>query len=472
MLKFGTSGVRGLVVEFTHKEICLFIWAFLTHAKNVGQLTNIAIAMDLRESSPTLKNSAIEAIQIFTRGISCNIFDCDTLPTPALAYFAQEKKCLGIVITGSHIPADRNGLKFYLQSGETLKSDDHAIFNIYENLKTNPPSFREIHTGHIDNASTDARKLYLDRYLNYFPPHTLTGYKFIFYQHSSVARELFPEILRALGADVLLRGRSDIFIPVDTEAVQAVDQFKIWIKEAGAHGLITTDGDADRPLFIDQLGAILPGDKLGALTAIYLELDAIAMPISCNSGILSCPSFKKVVTTKIGSPYVVNALNQLATEFSLIGGFEANGGFILQSDIHKKGRFLKKLPTRDAVLPVICTLALAKQISVSTSKVTNLLAGKHTSSGLIRNYANEKSQALIESVSEDPSEYFRQILPEWKLTLSSVNNQDGLRCQFIENLIIHLRPSGNAPEFRCYIEADEVKVANALCQDILTALSK
>jgi phosphomannomutase len=37
--------------------------------------------------------------------------------------------------------------------------------------------------------------------------------------------------------------------------------------------------------------------------------------------------------------------------------------------------------------------------------------------------------------------------------------------------IIHLRPSGNAPELRCYIEADNQVVAEKLVNNVLKHIS-
>ena len=50
------------------------------------------------------------------------------VPTPVL-YFATHHlgAASGVMVTGSHIPADRNGLKFYLPGGEIAKSDEAAI---------------------------------------------------------------------------------------------------------------------------------------------------------------------------------------------------------------------------------------------------------------------------------------------------------------------------------------------------------
>ena len=54
------------------------------------------------------------------------------LPTPALAYYAFGKGCLSIMVTGSHIPADYNGLKFYRHDGELTKEDEPEILERLE----------------------------------------------------------------------------------------------------------------------------------------------------------------------------------------------------------------------------------------------------------------------------------------------------------------------------------------------------
>lgn len=466
MLKFGTSGVRGLVSEFTENNVRLLTRAFLMHAQNIGQTSNVAFACDFRNSSPAIQDFAIKAVHEFSRDAYC----CGIIPTPALALFVQQNKCLGMMITGSHIPADRNGIKFYLESGETTKSDDQAIFKIYENLKAKSVTSPSNIAGKTIESSQKAKQAYTDRYLKLFPANILAGYKILFYQHSSAARDLFPEILESLGATVTRIGFSETFVPVDTEAVEALDKFGEWIQQYNADIFISTDGDADRPLVLDEKGGLIPGDKLGALTSIYLGCEAIAMPISCNSGILQNKSFQKIVQTKIGSPFVIEALERLAQEFSSVAGFEANGGYILQSDMNIHGRHLQKLPTRDAVLPVLCAMALAKEKSLKISDLAMLLPKVYTASGLLKNYASERSSSTLKMVAEDPSSFFTKTLKDWNLSLVDVNNLDGLRFEFKDHFIIHLRPSGNAPEFRCYTEAPTPKQADILCKEVLSAL--
>src|SRR5690606_6033102 len=117
---------------------------------------------------------------------------------------------------------------------------------------------------------------------------------------------------------------------IDTEAVSE-DHFLLMKQELGDHQLdaiVSTDGDGDRPLVLDETGTQINGDVLGALTARFLGATRIVTPLNSTSALEKSRWFTKVLRTRIGSPYVVEAM---APEDNVIG-FEANGGVLLGSD--------------------------------------------------------------------------------------------------------------------------------------------
>src|SRR3546814_20570208 len=110
-------------------------------------------------------------------------------------------------------------------------------------------------------AVPDAIEAYVRRNLDFFPPGFLQGRRIGLYQHSSVSRDVLPRILQGLGAEVVTLGRTDEFVPIDTEAVAEADirRGREWAGEHRLAALVSTDGDGDRPLVGDERGEGLRG---------------------------------------------------------------------------------------------------------------------------------------------------------------------------------------------------------------------
>ena len=136
---------------------------------------------------------------------------------------------------------------------------------------------------------------YRARAIGMLGPGALKGMRIGVYQHSSVMRDLLVEVLSELGAETLPFGRSDVFVPIDTEALSAADAKLCGaaVREHRLDAVVSTDGDADRPLIADETGAFLRGDLLGAVTAAAIGADCVVTPVSSNSGIERCGRFAR-----------------------------------------------------------------------------------------------------------------------------------------------------------------------------------
>ena len=439
---FGTSGARGLVTQFTSDVCAAFSIAFIAGMKRNFSFNQVAIAIDNRPSSYTMAMACTAAL----KQIDIDVVYYGVVPTPALAYVAQEGAIPAIMVTGSHIPFDRNGLKFYRPDGEISKADEQVIL-------TEQVDFSGLGELPELDVSHHAAEEYINRYTSLFTTPWLTGKRIGIYEHSSAGRDLYYRIFEKLGAQVIALERSDEFVPIDTEAVSEADTLKAinWSKEFDLDMIFSTDGDGDRPLVSDEKGNWLRGDILGLLSAEALNIEALAIPVSCNTAIESCERFAHVERTKIGSPYVIAEFYNLAKKFDSVAGFEANGGFLLGSDVQLNGHPLKALPTRDAVLPAIMLLAAASEGVIST--LVNDLPKRFTHSDRIQNFATEKSQAIIAKGKVDPANLLIQ-LGFRNVEIKTIDQTDGLRMTLTDNRVVHLRPSGNAPELRCYAEAE------------------
>ncbi len=520
-LRFGTSGLRALITEMTDMECYIntrgFIY-FLEGLGEVGEGRKVALGGDLRSSTPRIMAAVKRAIQ--DQGLEVDY--CGLVPSSALAYYAMARGIASIMVTGSHIPDDRNGIKFTKAAGEVLKSDEAAILKNVRKARdevSSVPAPQSLFDErgmfkteeNLPHTTPDSLVLYKERYVKLFADPPLSGKRLVLYQHSAVGRDLVQEIFVALGAEVIPVARSEKFISVDTEKVS--DETRQLLQEMAEtyspFAVISTDGDSDRPLLADAAGQFLPGDKLGSLAALFLKPDFVALPVTTNSSVVQALKSAGIplTLTRIGSPYVIQAMIDQGNEdpTSKLAAWEVNGGFLTGSDWEINGKVLKALPTRDAVLPLLSALLLAIQEGKTVAElIAEKLPQRHTYAGAIDNmtpgceaYTAQMGKKIIAMLSPRDSEIkqvafndgriftsatgqnFEEASPQRSTELkelknklsdlfssdkgfgpiSAVNFVDGIRVTFANNDIAHLRPSGNAPEFRLYAESDSLSTA-------------
>ena len=479
-VKFGTSGARGLADEMTDEVCYAYTVAFIQHLEqtnNISENSQIAIAGDLRPSSPRICAAVAKAAE--DKGYR-PVF-CGYIPSPAVAYYGLLEKIPSVMVTGSHIPDDRNGIKYNTPLGEILKEDEQGIraqsVSLNDSLCDSNGFFSEIYK--LPEENKKASELFVKRYLDFFGAEALKGMKVGVYEHSCVGRDILKNIYTSLGADVVGLGRSDVFIPVDTEAIRPedVELAKQWASDATYDAILSADGDCDRPLLADESGHWLRGDVAGILCAKFLEADAVATPVSCNTAVEKSGSFQQVSRTRIGSPYVIAAMKECSSKGSkMVVGYEANGGFLTNSDFTQNSKTLRALPTRDAVILHVAILVLAKSKGVKVSDLVKELPARFTSSNRLKEFPTEKSKAkLAEFNSGDfstDSSKIEHLFGHFSGKVTDIDTTDGIRISFDSDEIIHLRPSGNAPELRCYNEAaseERANQLNELCIELMSS---
>ncbi|TKJ33514.1 MAG: phosphomannomutase [Planctomycetes bacterium B3_Pla] len=484
-VKFGTSGARGLADDMTDFVCYVYTRGFLQHLESVGEInkggTEVAIAGDLRPSTDRI----MEAVRRAAAEMGYTPINCGKVPSPAAALYGIVNRVPAIMVTGSHIPADRNGIKFNKAAGEILKSDEAGIreqvVSLDESLFTDAKSF----ASPLDEQwplSDAAGKMYVDRYLDVFPGDCLKGRRIGVYQHSAVGRDIILEIAKGLGAEAVALGRSDTFIPVDTEAIRAedVELAAKWATEDSYDAIISTDGDSDRPLIADEKGRWLRGDVAGILCAKYLAADSVSTPVSCNTAVEKSGYFRNVSRTRIGSPYVIASMIEAVESGAKVAvGYEANGGFLTNSDIRLFGKTLRALPTRDAAILHLSIMLLAATEGKKLSELVADLPERYTASDRLKNFPQEDSKSILSMFDSGDEEKDRaraaDVFGGLCGNCRGIDRTDGVRMTFDNDEVIHLRPSGNAPEFRCYTEAaaeDRAVELNSACMKILTALKQ
>jgi phosphomannomutase len=439
---------------------------------------------------------------------------------------AMASQGAGVMVSGSHIPFDRNGIKINKSIGEVLKADEPGILREVERVRDEEYSRTAANSafngdGMLKQAPSlppldrRAEEDYVRRYTDSFVNNGLSGLRVLLYQHSAVGRDILARILSDLGATVSTAGRSDRFIPIDTENItgQQMDDLEKMISDAEADSprfdaIVSTDGDSDRPLVVAVLPAaqvhpggrrvrFLPGDLLGIITAEYLGANAAAVPVSANDAVERRMHERGILLrkTKIGSPYVVAALDEIkvAGRWERVVGWEANGGFLTGSDIRLAAGTLSALPTRDSTLPILANLFAAADRKTSLAELWNLLPARFGCAGLLDNFPVAASQAilaklippggLIEVEFDAAGGVFDRgvagntaaaLVPsmarDWQQAkaalncfftpaqgfddIARINVLDGIRIYFRNGDVAHVRPSGNAPQLRLYACSD------------------
>ena len=453
---FGTSGARGLVVAMTDRVCHGYTTGFLRYMAEEGEFspgTAVALAGDLRPSTPRILAACARAI----RDMGGVPEFCGFVPTPALALHAFARGIPSLMVTGSHIPDDRNGIKFYRSAGEVLKSDEAGM----SRQAVPAPEGLFDAAGMIAAPEplppvVDVARAYVQRYVDHFGPGALAGKRIGIYQHSAVGRDILATIVAELGAEILLLGRSERFIPVDTEAIRPedVELARGWAVEHCLDAIVSTDGDSDRPLIADAAGKFLRGDVLGILCAARVGATSVVTPVSSNSALEASGRFARCLRTRIGSPYVISAMNdELAAGSQRVVGYEANGGFLLASPIPGAAGMTPALPTRDAVLPMLAVLADPRSVAAQLAD----LPQRFTWSDRLTPFPPETSAALFARLDagDDTAKLATQTALFGAIAgaAQAIDRTDGVRARFAGGGVIHLRGSGNAPELRCYTEA-------------------
>ncbi len=531
-LHFGTSGRRGEIIHLTQLEVFINAVAELEFLQSLPKADGGIVrgeefyyARDLRPSSSTYiteqqgRGELTQAIELAIQYTGMIPVNEGMIPTPALTYYGLIQEKGSIMITGSHIPYDRNGYKTNTSKGELLKQHEKPINEKVKEVRNrfyNQPfddSLFDVN-GLLKEGSkpllkehNDAATVYLERYIDFFGKDALSGLKILVYQHSAVGRDLLAAILKALGAEVTSIGRSETFVPVDTENMDTDQLAAIQTLHDAAskiHGqfdvIVSTDGDSDRPLIlgIDPKSSkvkFFGGDLVGMLTAEFLGADAVVVPISCNDSI-DQGSLKNITEpkTRIGSPFVIAGMEKaLSNGKQIVCGWEANGGFLTGSDINRNKKILKALPTRDAALPILAVLSISQYENLPLTDIFSLLPKRFSRAALIKQFPREIGLNIVKKFS--PKEDLVKIVefsekskvlfrdennriivnntaqaiemdlikrqletifskPNGFGSINQINFIDGVRMYFSNRDVAHLRPSGNADELRIYAVAD------------------
>ena len=257
---FRAYDIRGIVDQTLHThDLYALGLAFATEAL-LQQQRQVVVGYDGRLSSPVFQHALCQGL---LEG-GCDVINIGCVPTPLLYYATHRLASSGIMITGSHNPANYNGLKMVFDR----KSPSHELL---QNL------YHRIIDGDLNRAST----------LGVYREHSLECEYIDYISHqiqlpkrlrvvvdcgNGAGSELFPSLLTALGCEVIplfceIDGRFPNHHP-DPSQLENMISLQETVLQTQADIGLALDGDGDRLGVVTNLGEVIWPDRQMMLYAI------------------------------------------------------------------------------------------------------------------------------------------------------------------------------------------------------------
>ncbi len=430
---FGTSGIRGPANTLFTPQFCFDIGRtfaiFLDRHKQPG---TIAIGIDTRSSSPHISQNIVYGLRHAGR----EVIHLGAIPVPAANYSLLSMGVIGaVMITGSHIDIESNGVKFFCDKEEITKEQEQQISAIYEEIKEQVTPTPVM--GSIPQSSQGINN-YIEMLLSLID-HPLRKLKIVIDPGNGGQTEVIKTLLRELGVEfVAINGQiQEPLLSRDTEEDGAFSILQETVKHEHADLGVGFDSDGDRCVFVDSKGDFVPGDYSGTILAKWNAADTVVCPINVSNVINFIG--KEVVRTRVGSPFVIAGMKKFGSNF----GFESNGGCIHED------------------------VMLSRDGGATFVKLLNVL--KWSKLDLHELVAELPKFFIKRTKFPCPVDKFPLILEKAKsfLTSQSVDTTDGVKLILDANTWVLFRPSGNAPEFRVFVESNQETKANQLLDHAL-----
>jgi len=255
---FRAYDIRGLAEQqLTDQVVHAIGLAIGSEALDQGQ-QSVVVAADGRHSSPRI-------LEALTKGLLASgrdVIDLGMSPTP-LMYFATHElgTHTGVVITGSHNPAEYNGIKIVI-GGRALSGD--AIKNLRQRIIN-----QDIINGQGNYQTQEVEQAYIDYIIN--DVAIAQPLKIVIDAGNGVTGQIAPRLFEELGCDVVplyceIDGNFPNHHP-DPTIESNLEDLKRTVVEQQADLGIAFDGDGDRLGVVTASGKFVAADRLLMLLA-------------------------------------------------------------------------------------------------------------------------------------------------------------------------------------------------------------
>ena len=358
---FGTDGVRAVAGEFplTDDFICKLGYCALRELNQYAEKEHlkkqVVIARDTRLSGPSILEQLAKGI----RAAGADVLDMGISTTPSVAAAVKQTGSVcGVVISASHNPPEFNGIKFFSSTGTKLPEELEDKIEAAIEQTAQVPAM----TGAY-RAAPELVAGYKNFLISSVDINLVRGTKIVLDCANGASYQIAPEVFRALDMDVIVMANKNDGAHInDGVGALHTEKMQQLVKETGAYGGFSFDGDADRVIASDEKGCQLDGENIIAACALALKKDGhlpnnkAVMTVMANLG---CINYLKeqgveVELTPVGDKYVAQVL---ASKGLAVGG-ETSGHII----------FSQFANTGDGILSALQFLQFAKKSGLPLSQ--------------------------------------------------------------------------------------------------------
>jgi phosphomannomutase/phosphoglucomutase len=434
---FGTNGIRGIVnQEMTPEFVVKVGTAIGTYFGN----RDIIVGYDSRTSNAIMSRAVMAGLA----STGCNVLDGGQAPTPAIQYAVKHFKLGGaVIVTASHNPPEYNGIKVVSDDGVEIGYEDELkIEATFYNEQLARASWNQLGGispfPNIIKTYTNAIKTHIN-----IDAIKKQRFKVIIDPVNSVGGLVTPYLLKELGCKVItINAQIDgVFSRMPEPTPESLEELSIMVHALNADLGVAHDGDADRCMFVNELGRVVWGDKTGAIIIEHLLRKlgncTVVTPISSSRLLEEVVQRQgsQLIWTKVGSTVITKKMQAIDAEI----GFEDNGGLF----------YAPHQPVRDGALAACLMLEVLASQREPLSKLVSELPEYFLVKKRI-----ECSQTL-------KSKVLPKLLDETK-TLNRLT-LDGVKI-FFDDATVLIRPSGTEAVYRVYAEAKEAEKADEIAE--------
>ncbi len=415
---FRSYDIRGIYQKDLDEEIMRRIGNALGQ---ISKAETIVVASDMRISSKPLKNELISGLLSAGK----NVIDAGLLPLGVGMFFAWQRGYEFAYITGSHLPKEWNGVKFFHASG--IPYLDHEILTIRDIFNHEE---KKVENGKL---SSEKNEKTIKDYINYVSSKIKLTKKLnvVLDCGNGMASLVAPELFRIAGAEVVvIYGELDGTFP-NRNPEPAEDELEELRKKVKGKDLgVAYDGDGDRMVLVDETGRKLSTEEVSVLLLKSLKQKGpIVANVECTRTLdkAAAEIGKTVIRCPVGHTYLM----EHTTKNKACFGVEFSGHYVIPSIFPFDDSLAISLYTAFVVAESNETLSeIAESVEVLPFKRINFECDDIKKFKIVNNLKTKLSQQY-----------------------ENISTMDGVRIDVPEGWVL-LRASNTSPTIRLTIEAN------------------